>query len=98
MRAVLVVNPSATTTTLRTRDVLCRALGSETKLEIAETRHRGHAAALARRCAGEGVDVLAVLGGDGTVNEVVNGMLRDGLRPADELPSLAVIPGGSTNV
>jgi diacylglycerol kinase family enzyme len=97
MRAVLVVNPSATTTRVRTRDVLCRALSSETKLEIAETRHRGHAAALARRCADEGVDVLAVLGGDGTVNEVVNGMLRDG-QPADELPSLAVIPGGSTNV
>lgn len=97
MRAVLVVNPSATTTRPRTRDVLCRALGSETKLEIAETRHRGHAAAFARRCADEGVDVLAVLGGDGTVNEVVNGLLGDGRR-ADELPSLAVIPGGSTNV
>lgn len=97
MRAVLVVNPNATTTRPRTRDVLCRALGSETKLEIAETRHRGHAAALAARCADEGVDVLAVLGGDGTVNEVVNGLLRDGRR-AEQAPSLAVIPGGSTNV
>lgn len=96
MRAVLVVNPSATTTTTRTREVLCRALASETELELVETRYRGHAAALAQRCVAEEVQALVVLGGDGTVNEVVNGLLADG--PAPGLPSLAVIPGGSTNV
>lgn len=96
MRAVLVVNPNATTTTLRTRDVLYRALASETKLDIVETRYRGHAAALARHCVTEEIDAIAVLGGDGTVNEVVNGLLADG--PTPGLPSLAVIPGGSTNV
>src|SRR5690606_19337707 len=75
MRAVLVVNPNATTTTSRTRDVLYRALASETKLEVAETRYRGHAAALAQRCIDEEIDVIVVLGGDGTVNEIVNGLL-----------------------
>ncbi|MQA04741.1 MAG: diacylglycerol kinase family lipid kinase [Streptosporangiales bacterium] len=96
MRAVLVVNPNATTTTSRTRDVLCRALASETKLDIVETRYRGHAAALAQHCVTEEVDALVVLGGDGTVNEVVNGLLAGG--PVGRLPALAVIPGGSTNV
>ena len=39
---------------------------------------------------------MVALGGDGTVNEVVNGILSEGVRPG--LPDLAVVPGGSTNV
>ncbi len=96
MRALLVVNPAATTTTRKGRDVLVRALASDLKLEVEETGHRGHAAALACRAARDGVDVVVALGGDGTVNEVVNGLLTDGARPG--LPLLAVVPGGSTNV
>ncbi|MYS06101.1 hypothetical protein GTW71_06540 [Streptomyces sp. SID6041] len=44
-----------------------------------------------------GVWFLAVTAGDGTVNEVVNGLLHGGPDP-DRLPGLAVVPGGSTNV
>jgi diacylglycerol kinase family enzyme len=96
MRALLDVNPAATTTTKKGRDVLVRALASELKVEVEETSYRGHAAALACRAARDGVDVVVSLGGDGTVNEVVNGMLTDGANPG--LPLLAVVPGGSTNV
>jgi diacylglycerol kinase family enzyme len=96
MRALLVVNPAATTTTKKGRDVLVRALASDLELEVEETANRGHAAALACRAARDGVDVVVALGGDGTVNEVVNGLLTDGARPG--LPLLAVVPGGSTNV
>jgi diacylglycerol kinase family enzyme len=96
VRALLVVNPAATTSTPRSREVLKRALGSEMKVEVAETSHRGHAAALAVRAMREGLDVVVALGGDGTVNEVVNGLLTDGPKP--DLPALAVVPGGSTNV
>jgi diacylglycerol kinase family enzyme len=96
VRALLVVNPAATTSTPRSREVLKRALASEMKVEVAETSHRGHAAALAVRAMREGLDVVVALGGDGTVNEVVNGLLTDGPRP--DLPALAVVPGGSTNV
>src|SRR5215470_9518931 len=96
MRALLVCNPKATTTSDRVREVLVRALRSETELDVAYTRRRGHAATLARQARNDGLDLVVALGGDGTVNEVVNGLLGDG--PGDDVPALAVVPGGSTNV
>jgi diacylglycerol kinase family enzyme len=96
MRALVVVNPAATATTPKVRDVLVRALASELKVDLAETQHRGHARELGVRAVDEGVDVVVALGGDGTVNEVVNGLLEHG--PGSHLPTLAVVPGGSTNV
>jgi diacylglycerol kinase family enzyme len=105
MRALLVVNPKATTTTERTRDVLVRALRSQVDLTVEYTRRRGHAAALTRAAAESGVDVVVTLGGDGTVNEAVNGLMNaesalagGTVAPAYRLPALAVVPGGSTNV
>ncbi|QXE34793.1 diacylglycerol kinase family lipid kinase [Streptomyces sp. GMY02] len=98
MRALLVVNPAATTTSARTRDVLMHALASEMKLEVVTTEYRGHARDLGRRAAdSDDVELVVALGGDGTVNEVVNGLLHNGPDP-DRLPRLAVVPGGSTNV
>jgi diacylglycerol kinase family enzyme len=127
MRALLVVNPKATTTSERSRNVLVRALRTEMDIRFGETRRRGHAAELARQAVRDRLDVVVALGGDGTVNEVVNGLLtatprvptkqaapvglvvrthqgrRGGAgRPrrltAADLPVLAVVPGGSTNV
>ena len=63
---------------------------------IEETKNRGHAAALACRAMRERVDVVVALGGDGTVNEVVNGVLTDGLHK--HVPAVGVVPAGSTNV
>ncbi|MDQ1688807.1 MAG: hypothetical protein QOK42_1782 [Frankiaceae bacterium] len=96
MRALLVVNPKATATTKRGRDVLVRAVSSDLKVEVVETERRGHAAELARDAVAEGVELVVALGGDGTVNEVVNGLLAEG--PGSHVPALAVVPGGSTNV
>ena len=59
------------------------------------TRRRGHGHDLAASAAGEGFDVVVTLGGDGTVNEVVNGLMT--IPPASR-PRLAAVPGGSTNV
>lgn len=95
-RARLIVNPEATTTSPRARDVLTQALASEVSLEVTETKARGHAAELAFDAARAEVDLVLVLGGDGTVNEVVNGLLADGVDAG--APTLAVVPGGSTNV
>jgi diacylglycerol kinase family enzyme len=96
MRALLVVNHKATTTSGRVRDVLVQALRSQVDLRVVHTERRGHAAALAEQATVDGLDVVVALGGDGTVNEVVNGLLARGIRP--DGPALAVVPGGSTNV
>jgi len=96
MRALLVVNPTATTTRPRTREVLVSALTAELDLEVVETTHRGHAIELGTRATREKFDVVVALGGDGTVNEVVNGLLADG--PGADVPALGVVPGGSANV
>lgn len=96
MRALLIVNLAATTTSDRTRDVIVHALSSEVDLDVVHTDHRGHALELGRRARDEKVDLVVTFGGDGTVNEAVNGLLEDG--PAPDGPALAVLPGGSTNV
>ncbi len=96
MRAVLVVNPQATATTPAGRDVLAHALASQVKLEIVETDYRGHALAAAAQAAADGVDLVVAHGGDGTVNEVLNGLLATG--PRSSTPMLGVVPGGSANV
>jgi diacylglycerol kinase family enzyme len=79
-----------------------RALRSEVQLDVTYTEHRGHAANLAREAARDGIDLVATLGGDGTVNEAINGIMTADTGPAAERagqrPALAVVPGGSTNV
>ncbi|MEV2277596.1 diacylglycerol kinase family protein [Nocardiopsis sp. NPDC049922] len=96
MRALFIVNPQATTTTSRTREVIVGALASELDVTVAETAYRDHASELARKAAADGFELVLSLGGDGTVNEVVNGLLAT----PDHLPRprYAVIPGGSANV
>ncbi len=96
MRALLVVNPIATATTQRVREVLVSALAADLSVDVVATKGRGHATELAERAAGNGLDLVVALGGDGTVNEIVNGLLRSG--PAPNVPAFAVVPGGSTNV
>lgn len=101
MRAVLIVNPNATSTTPAGRDLLAHALESRVELTVAHTERGGHAVEIAEAAHRDGVDVIIVHGGDGTVNEVVNGLLgRPGAdRPdAGSLPAVAVVPGGAANV
>jgi diacylglycerol kinase family enzyme len=94
--ALLIVNPHATATTQLRRDVITHALASQMELEVAETRYRGHAATLARKAASDGFQLIVTLGGDGTVNEAVNGLLH-GLKPGTD-PAFAPVPGGNANV
>jgi diacylglycerol kinase family enzyme len=88
---LLVINPSASGVTPRNRVVIQNAIASEHDLEVAETNRRGHATRHAQGAAARGVDVVIAVGGDGTVNEVTNGL-------AQSDTALGVLPGGSTNV
>lgn len=99
MRAVLIVNPNATSTTPAGRDLLAHALESRAQLTVVHTDHRGHAIEIARDATAAHVDVIIVHGGDGTVNEVVNGVLGPpGSPPLPSAPAVGVVPGGSANV
>jgi diacylglycerol kinase family enzyme len=102
VRALLIVNPHATSTTPLRRDVIVRALSSAVGLDVVQTRYRGHATGLAAQARHDGVGLVLTLGGDGTVNEAVNGILGDAAAAtggtADDVPALAPLPGGNANV
>jgi diacylglycerol kinase family enzyme len=94
VRALLIINPRATSMTGRDAGLVVRALGSRLELDTRQTQYRGHAGELAASSAAEGYDLVVTFGGDGTVNEVVNGLMK----AQDPRPALAPIPGGSGNV
>jgi diacylglycerol kinase family enzyme len=89
VRAVLIVNPNATSTTAAGRDLLAHALESRLELDVIHTDHRGHAIEIADAARKDGIDLVIAHGGDGTVNEIVNGLLGQGLQarglPGQEL-------------
>lgn len=64
---------------------------------VMETRERGHAERLAAAAGDLGHERVVVVGGDGTIQEVVNGLLADGGSTADARPSLGLVPGGTGN-
>ena len=61
-----------------------------TEWRIVETQTPGHARELARQAAEEGTSVVAAAGGDGTLNEVVNGLMGTGA-------TLGLLPLGTGN-
>lgn len=91
MRVLLLVNPTASSVTARKRVMVRKALSARHDVEVAETSRRGHATRLAHAAANDGFDVVAVLGGDGTLNEAADGLVGS-------VTALAPLPGGSTNV
>ena len=64
------------------------------KIEVRFTGHPGHAISLARELLEQGYDRIIAAGGDGTINEVVNGFLRDGV-PIRPSACLGILPLGT---
>lgn len=60
-------------------------------VDWAETQYAGHAQQLAKEAADRRFDVVVAVGGDGTVNEVVNGL-------AGSPTALGIIPAGTANL
>ena len=86
-------------------DLAVRSLAGLVDLDVERTQYRGHARELAAAARGE---LIIVLGGDGSINEVVNGVMDvpgdlNGAGPGGDgsyggRPLIAVIPGGGANV
>ena len=95
MRALFVVNPNATTTGSSDPAALVATLSAETELTVVPTQRQGHAIEIAEHAADDGAQLVIAHGGDGTVNEIVNGLMR--VAP-ERRPMLAVVPGGYGNV
>ena len=74
---------------IRSVAALLRKAGRE--LELARTERPAMAGELAQTAAANGTDVVLVCGGDGTINEVINGL-------AGSQVSLGLLPGGTANI
>lgn len=90
-RLLIVVNPYATTVSARLKNLVVHALEGRYEVDAIDTDAPGHATLLCREAADEGYDAVVAFGGDGTVNEVANGLLGSST-------ALTCLPGGSTNV
>ncbi|UYN95814.1 MAG: diacylglycerol kinase family lipid kinase [Enhydrobacter sp.] len=95
-KAVLMIrNPTAGRCRRGLVDDVVRRLRAEGwTVDLVDTEARGDAARLAAACDASRYGVLAVAGGDGTINEAVNGLASRTARG----PSLAIVPLGTANV
>jgi diacylglycerol kinase family enzyme len=88
---LLIVNPYATTVSDRLKNLVVYALQGRYEVETVDTEAQNHATEIGREVRDHGYDVVVAFGGDGTLNEVANGLA------GTDVP-VSVLPGGSTNV
>lgn len=93
-RVLVIFNPTAGRGRRRRLErALSRLSEHRIEFELRETQAVGDAAAHARESTG--FDIVAVAGGDGTINEAANGLVACG---GPTVASLAIIPLGTANV
>jgi diacylglycerol kinase family enzyme len=90
-RMLIIVNPYATTVSDRLKNLVVYALQGRYDVETVDTEAQDHATEIGREARDGGYDVVVAFGGDGTLNEVANGLA------GTDVP-VAILPGGSTNV
>jgi diacylglycerol kinase family enzyme len=90
-RMLIIVNPYATTVSDRLKNLVVYALQGRYEVEAVSTEAQDHATEIGREACEGGYDVVVAFGGDGTLNEVANGLA------GTDVP-VSVLPGGSTNV
>jgi diacylglycerol kinase family enzyme len=88
---LIIVNPYATTVSDRLKNLVVYALQGRFEVETVSTEAQNHATEIGREVRDHGYDVVVAFGGDGTLNEVANGLA------GTDVP-VSVLPGGSTNV
>jgi diacylglycerol kinase family enzyme len=90
-RVLVIVNPYATTVSDRLKNLVIYALQGRFEVEVEATDRAEHAIEIGRDARDGGYDLVVAFGGDGTVNEVVNGLA------GTDIP-VTFLPGGNTNV
>jgi len=90
-RMLIIVNPYATTVSDRLKNLVVYALQARYDVEAVDTEAAEHAIEIGREARDGGYDIVVAFGGDGTLNEVANGLA------GTDVP-VSVLPGGSTNV
>ncbi|MDU0478888.1 diacylglycerol kinase family protein [Staphylococcus chromogenes] len=101
MRCLVLSNPNSTSHTQQLLRAVIPPLHAVSEIKAVYTQHPGHAREICRGLRRSDYDAVIAIGGDGTVNEVLEGLLGDDVasRPAPaELPRLGIIPTGSANV
>ena len=93
-RACLVINPRSGQNIAKLTDVIAVLAAAGWKTDIAIKEYGGHSMELATKAAEEGYDLVIAYGGDGTLNNVVNGVMN----VKGQHCTVAVIPGGTANV
>jgi diacylglycerol kinase family enzyme len=88
---LIIVNPYATTVSDRLKNLVVYALQARYEVEAVDTESAEHAIEIGREARAGGYDIVVAFGGDGTLNEVANGLA------GTDVP-VSVLPGGSTNV
>jgi YegS/Rv2252/BmrU family lipid kinase len=98
-RLLVIYNPVAGSRRSRKRRyeaVLARLRAADCEITVRETTHRGDAEDFAAGLTRESCDLLVVAGGDGTINEVVNGLGAN--RAGGAALPLGIVPLGTANV
>ncbi len=90
-RMLIIVNPYATTVSDRLKNLVVYALQGRYEVEAVSTEAQNHATEIGREAIDGGYDLVVAFGGDGTLNEVANGLA------GTDVP-VTILPGGSTNV
>src|SRR4029079_9563894 len=90
-RMLIIVNPYATTVSDRLKNLVVYALQSRYEVEGVSTEAQNHATEIGREAVDGDYDLVVAFGGDGTLNEVANGLA------GTDVP-MTILPGGSTNV
>ena len=90
MKTLIILNPKSKAGSSKKLESLLKEKFSNSDVEFMKTAYPGHATDLARRAVREQADTVVAVGGDGTVNEVLNGIVGSPI-------ALGIIPTGTAN-
>jgi diacylglycerol kinase (ATP) len=90
MKTFFILNPRVRKRSIQKVERIIRQKFLSCPIEIRRTQYPGQATAIAQQAVQQGFETIVVMGGDGTINETLNGMV-------DSVTVLGIIPSGTAN-